>query len=99
MMKACERTRSMLLLMLLLFSLLTTNNHRFKPFPGDLTTVKPELNWQLIPAGHVVEDWVASFGGPCLVEDVEGLQGLELLFLVDLMPAEQSGNSLHFIHM
>lgn len=56
---------------------------------------KAEFNPQLVPAGHVVEHRVASFGGPSLVEDVEGLQGFELLLLVDLMPAEESGNSLH----
>lgn len=45
--------------------------------------------WDL-PAGHVVEHRVASFGGSSLVEDVEGLQGFEFLFLMDLVPTEQS---------
>lgn len=39
-----------------------------------------------LPAGHIVEHWVAGFGRPCLVEDVEGLQGFEFLFLMDLVP-------------
>lgn len=56
------------------------NNHSF--------IWQPQLNRELVPAGDIVEHWVASFGGSCLVEDVEGLQGFELLLLVDLMPAE-----------
>lgn len=49
---------------------------------------QPQFHRELVPACDIVEHWVASFGGSCLVEDVEGLQGFELLLLVDLMPAE-----------
>lgn len=57
---------------------------------NDSFTWQPQFNRELVPAGDVVEHRVASFGGSCLVEDVEGLQGFELLLLVDLMPAEQA---------
>lgn len=31
------------------------------------------MDAQVLPAGHVVEHWVAGLGCSCLVEDVEGL--------------------------
>lgn len=44
---------------------------------------------QASPACDVVEDRVAVLGGASLVEDVEGLQGFELIFLMDLVPRNQ----------
>ena len=39
----------------------------------------------LVSAGHIVEDRVASLGGARLVEDVQILQGLELILLMHVV--------------
>lgn len=48
------------------------------------------LYFRVLPAGDIVEHWVASFGCSCLVKDVKGLQGFELFFLMDLVPMQRS---------
>ena len=54
---------------------------------------------QASPACDVVEDRVAVLGGASLVEDVEGLQGFELIFLMYLVSegagaGSRQGNTL-----
>lgn len=44
----------------------------------------------ILPAGHVVEHRVAVLRGSGLIEDVEGLQGFKLLFLMYLVSRGQN---------
>lgn len=48
------------------------------------------LYFSVLPAGDIVEHWVACFGCSCLVKDVEGFQGFEFFFLMDLVPIQRS---------